>query len=159
MRLPSYVQAPVHAPISRRGALAAGLAVLLALGAAPAQAGEKGGGGAKPPKEGDDPDAARRILLPPLLLPGKDSLSFMRLVVRIEVRKSKDPLPDIAKVTNLKPRIVSAIMVDFTDNHVKHNNLTEEDIKAMKERIIDAANDALDEKMIVDVYIVSLITG
>lgn len=145
--------------LSRRRVLIR-LAAALALLPGIARGGEggKGGGGGKG-GAAEDPEAARKVLLPPLLLPGRDRMSFLRLEVRLVVKKNKDLVANIEKVNDLKPRIVSALMVELTEHHVAHNNLSEEDIRALKEQIIESANEALDAKLIEDVLIVSLITG
>lgn len=135
--------------------LAAALALLPGL----ARGGEGGGHGGGKGGGAEDPEAARKVLLPPMLLPGRDRMSFLRLEVRLVVKKNKDLTANIEKVNDLKPRIVSALMVELTEHHVAHNNLSEEDIRTLKEQIIESANEALDAKLIEDVLIVSLITG
>ncbi|MDE1149138.1 MAG: hypothetical protein PW843_21440 [Azospirillaceae bacterium] len=146
-------------PTSRRAllrGLLGGAVVALAATSLPhaALAGEGGGG-----QKSEDPEVLRKIKMSPMLLPGRDRYSYVRLQVMLVVRMSKKLNEEVDTVTNLKPRINGELTESFSVDRLTNTNLGIDDIKALKGRIMDVANEACGGPYVDEVLIMSLLVG
>ena len=106
----------------------------------------------------DDPKL-RFINVPPLLLPGRERFAFIRIAMRLVVRRTEKLPVESALVNTYMPRIVGLL----TEQLPEDDNLTRtagpDDLMAVKHHVRDLANSIIGQPVIEDVLIVSFLTG
>lgn len=106
----------------------------------------------------DDPKL-RFINVPPLLLPGREKFAFIRLVMRLVVRRTEKLPVEAALVGDYMPRIVGLLTEQLPEDHNLTRNSGPSDLIAVKRHVRDLANDIIGQPVIEDVLIVSFLTG
>lgn len=106
----------------------------------------------------DDPKL-RFINVPPLLLPGRERFAFIRIAMRLVVRRTEKLPAESALVNTYMPRIVGLL----TEQLPIDDNLTRtsgpDELMAVKRHVRNLANSIIGEPVIEDVLIVSFLTG
>ncbi|WP_445376303.1 hypothetical protein [Niveispirillum fermenti] len=106
----------------------------------------------------DDPKL-RFIELPPLMLPGRERYSFIRLTMRLVVRRSPKLPAELALATAYRPRIIGLLTEQLPEDANLTRNATPDDLVAVKQHVRTLANDIIGQPVIEDVLIMSFLTG
>ncbi|MFY8094599.1 MAG: flagellar basal body-associated FliL family protein [Niveispirillum sp.] len=106
----------------------------------------------------DDPKL-RFINVPPLLLPGRERFAFIRIVMRLVVRRTEKLPLEAALVRDYMPRIVGLLTEQLPEDENLTRTSGPNDLMAMKRHVRDLANNIIGQPVIEDVLIVSFLTG
>lgn len=106
----------------------------------------------------DDPKL-RFINVPPLLLPGRERFAFIRIVMRLVVRRTEKLPIEAALVNDYMPRIVGLLTEQLPEDESFTRNSGPNDLLAVKRHVRDLANNIIGQPVIEDVLIVSFLTG
>ena len=105
----------------------------------------------------DDPKL-RFINIPPLLLP-REKFAFIRLVMRLVVRRTEKLPVEAALVNDYMPRIVGLLTEQLPEDQNLTRSSGPSDLIAVKHHVRDLANNIIGQPVIEDVLIVSFLTG
>lgn len=97
--------------------------------------------------------------LPPLLLPGREKFAFIRISLRLVVRKSEQIVEENGLVLNYKPRIIGMLTEDLPEYDRLSRTSTPADLLAVKSHVRDLSNGIIGKPVIEDVLILSFLTG
>ncbi|MBP7334392.1 hypothetical protein [Niveispirillum sp.] len=106
----------------------------------------------------DDPKL-RFINIPPLLLPGREKFAFIRIVMRLVVRRTEKLPVESALVNDYMPRIVGLLTEQLPEDPNLTRKAGPNDLQAVKQHVRDLANTIIGQPVIEDVLIVSFLTG
>ncbi len=106
----------------------------------------------------DDPKL-RFINVPPLLLPGRERFAFIRIVMRLVVRRTEKLPLEAALVRDYMPRIVGLLTEQLPEDENLTRTSGPNDLMAMKRHVRDLANNIIGQPVIEDVLIVSFLSG
>ncbi len=127
--------------------LGAGLLALSATGRAQAEG-----------SPADDPKL-RFVDLPPLLLPGKEKFAFIRISLRLVVRKTEKIVEENGLVLAYKPRIIGLLTEDLPEYDRLSRSSDPTDLTALKTHVRELSNSIIGKPIIEDVLILSFLTG
>lgn len=106
----------------------------------------------------DDPKL-RFVDLPPLLLPGKEKFAFIRLSLRLVVRKTEQIVEENGLVLAYKPRIIGLLTEDLPEYDRLSRTSSPSDLTDVKTHVRDLSNGIIGKPVIEDVLILSFLTG
>lgn len=106
----------------------------------------------------DDPKL-RFVTVPPLLLPGRERYAFIRIAMRLVVRRTEQLPVESALVSTYMPRIVGLLTEQLPEDDSLTRNAKPDDLKAVKQHVRDLANTIIGQPLVEDVLIVSFLAG
>lgn len=108
-------------------------------------------------KGGSDKGPLNHFKLPTLTLPGRDRLSYVRLEVALVVHEGDELAADLELITALRNRIIGRLNEQLSQERFQTTELKSTQVQALKLRIKEIVNTALEKPVVEDVLIVSLL--